>query len=105
MTLYDELTGSAFLSARRLWEASLLAERTAVPAYLDLPRGSDTPVIARMAAESRLVGLDRPDLYVYFYHGNNVWNRAHWEKNLLPHASALAEGETERIRSFFRPLN
>ena len=105
VTLYDELTGSAFLSARRLWEASLLAERTAVPAYPDLRRGSDTPVIASMAAESKLVGLDRPDLYVYFYHGENVWNRAHWEQNLLPHASPLTEPDTERIRSLFRSMN
>jgi len=99
LTLYDETTRSAFLSARRLWENCLVAERTAVPNYPDLPRGSDTPVIGNMAMASKLVTIDRPDLYTYIYHGKNVWNRAHWENNLLPHAQSMTRSETELVES------
>ncbi len=99
LTLYDETTRSAFLSARRTWEGSLVAERSVVPPFPDLARGSDTPVITRLMEEEKLVALDRPDLYVYVYHGANTWNRAHWDTNLLPYAAPLSPGESLRIRS------
>jgi glycosyltransferase involved in cell wall biosynthesis len=99
LVLYDGATQSAFLSAERTWENSLVAEREAVPAYSGLPRGSDAEVIHRMVAEDLLVGLHRPDLYIYTYHGENVWDRDHWEKNLLAHAHAMAASDTERVKS------
>jgi len=103
VVLYDELTQSAFLSASRTWEGSLVAERTAVPPYPDLRRGSDTPSIARMLADKKLVALDRPELYVYVYHGGNTWNREHWEANLLRFAHPLSVDDFERVRSLLSP--
>jgi hypothetical protein len=99
LTLYDETTRSAFLSARRTWEGSLVAERSVVPPFPDLARGSDTPVITRLMEEEKLVALDRPDLYVYVYHGANTWNRAHWDTNLLPYAAPLSPVESLRLSS------
>ena len=99
LTLYDETTRSAFLSARRTWEGTLVAERGVVPPFPDLARGSDTPVITRLMEEQKLVALDRPDLYVYVYHGTNTWNRAHWDTNLLPYAAPLSPEESQRVSS------
>jgi glycosyltransferase involved in cell wall biosynthesis len=99
LTLYDETTCSAFLSARRTWEGTLVAERGVVPPFPDLARGSDTPVITRLMNEEKLVALDRPDLYIYVYHGTNTWSRAHWDTNLLPYAAPLSPGESARVGS------
>lgn len=97
--LYDAVKQSAFLSSMRTWEGSLVAERSAVPPYPDLRQGSDMPVVTRLRTESKLVALDRPELYVYVYHGANTWNWAHWETNLIPRAQLLPVGEAERWRS------
>jgi glycosyltransferase involved in cell wall biosynthesis len=97
--MYDEATKMAFLSASRTWEGSLVAERSAVPRYPDLRRGEDSDVIKRMLSENKLVGLDRPHLYVYIYHGANTWERSHWQENLLPFAQPLTPENTERVRS------
>jgi glycosyltransferase involved in cell wall biosynthesis len=99
LILYDTVTRSAFRSAARTWEGTLVAERSAMPAYPDQQRGSDTPVITRLGNGGKLVVLERPELYVYVYHGANTWNRSHWEQNLLPYAQALPDGEVERVRS------
>jgi glycosyltransferase involved in cell wall biosynthesis len=99
LILYDTVTQSALRSAPRGWEGTLVAERTAVPAYPDQQRGSDTPVVGQLWDAGKVVVLDRPELYVYVYHGGNTWNRQHWEQNLLPYAEALPDGENERVRS------
>ena len=70
-----------------------------MPPFPDLRRGSDTHVIDRMLTEAKLVALDRPELYIYVYHGGNLWNRARWEANLLPFAQPLARDDSERVRS------
>jgi glycosyltransferase involved in cell wall biosynthesis len=103
LMLYDETTHSAFLSARRTWEGTLVAERSVLPPFPDLARGSDTPVITRLMEEQKLVALDRPGLYTYVYHGTNTWNRAHWETNLLPYATPLSPEESERVSSVLSP--
>jgi hypothetical protein len=97
--MYDELTKTAFLSASRPWEGSLVAERRAVPSYPDLRRGEDSRVIERMLSESNLIGLDRPELYVYTYHGTNTWERSHWQEHLLLFAQLLPPEATQRVKS------
>lgn len=99
LVLYDGVTQSAYLSAVRGWEGSLVAERAAVPLFPDLRRGEDTAVLIRMANEKMLVALDRPALYIYVYHGGNTCNRAHWRRYLLPSATLLPSDESDRIRS------
>lgn len=88
--LYDEVTQSAYLSARRTWEGSLVACRESMPLYGDLERGEDLQVVETMLAKAQLAELERPNLYVYVYHGANTWNRTHWEQNLLPNAQLLS---------------
>jgi glycosyltransferase involved in cell wall biosynthesis len=69
-----------FLSKARDWEGSLVCRRTEMPRYHDLRRAEDTPVIERLAASGQLVRYDRPDLYVYQYHGANTWDEQHWDE-------------------------
>jgi glycosyltransferase involved in cell wall biosynthesis len=96
-TIYDTATQQAYMSARRAWEGSLVAEKSVLPAYEDIARGEDTAVIARLMAEEKLVGLDRPELYIYVHHGANTWARAHFRKRILKNAEALPRDESLRI--------
>ncbi len=89
-TLYDSLTRRAMLSSQRLWEGSLVAERLAVPTFAELEKGEVATAVVHMFNASQLVGLDRPELYVFVYHGANMWDRLHWDTVITAGAAALS---------------
>ncbi len=97
--LYDQVAHAAYLSGIRLWEGSLVAERSAMSLYLDSWRGEDTCVIDRIFSEGILVTLEQPQLYVYIYHGANTWDRSHWQQNILQFAQPLGREDTEWVRA------
>jgi len=100
--LYDALNRTAMVSGERAWEGSLVARRESVPAYADVSRQEDTPVIERMLNANQLAGLNRPDLYVYVYHGENTWERAHWDTVIAPFAQALSAEETRQVEQLLQ---
>jgi glycosyltransferase involved in cell wall biosynthesis len=95
--MYDETTGTAFVSQRRTWEGSLVALRAAMPAYPELAKGEDTLLIGDLLKQDLLVGLDRPELYVYVYHGRNTWEREHWDSRLAQFAQPLEMEQTKLV--------
>jgi glycosyltransferase involved in cell wall biosynthesis len=95
--LYDGVAQVAYVSMTRCWEGSLIVERAAMPAYSGERRGSDAPMVRQLLRDARLVPLDRPELYVYVYHGRNLWNRRHWKDNLLAHAQPLPPAESRKV--------
>ncbi len=95
--LFDAVTGAAYLSQRRHWEGSLLAEADTVPPYADLGRREDAPVLAQMALQDKLVVLDQPWLIVYIQHGGNTWGRSHW-RGLVQRAQPLAQQQIAEVR-------
>lgn len=97
--VYDEETQTAYLSGRRAWEGSLLGLRAAVPRYADLVKGEDTSTVRKMLSENALAGLDRPDLYIYTFHGGNTWDRSHWQANILPYAEPLSHENQEWVKA------
>jgi glycosyltransferase involved in cell wall biosynthesis len=101
--ILDAVGQSAYVSGRRTWEMTLVAERMAVPPYADLTKGEDTPVIFQMMRARTLTFLDRPHLYVYVYHGRNTWDRSHWETAILPFAESLGVEDTERVKRVASP--
>ena len=70
-----------------------------MPPYADRARGEDTPVIRALLDEGRVVAIDQPGLYVYVYHGANTWDRGHFERNLVAHATRLAPHEDAQVRA------
>jgi len=78
-TVYDAKTGRGYISNVRAWEGSLLCRKDAMVAYPELPMGEDTPAIQQLLDASLVTLLERPELYIYAYHGRNVWDRRHWE--------------------------
>ena len=94
ITLYDGLTKRAYVSSKRPWEQSMVAERAILPPYPDLAKGEDTPVVEALIRQGEQILLDRPELYIYTHHGMNTWDRRHWEQ-LLRRSQPLGE-ETSR---------
>lgn len=92
----DALTQTAYIGRRRQWEGSLLCRKSTLPAYPHLPRGEDTGVVEQLQRTRQLLRLDRPEVYVYTFHGDNTWDRAHWSR-VLDGASRLSDDETGRI--------
>jgi len=80
--VFNEVSGKAYLSNRRLWEGSILCrkERIQQKAYENITRGEDTVVIEHLVSTGCLhLVEDVPELYIYVYHGGNTWHSSHWD--------------------------
>lgn len=90
--IFDATQGTAYLSASRPWEGSILCERSVVNSlfrYEELRKGEDSVFIARLVQEGLLSFTEHPYLYIYCYHGGNTWGRQHWEDRILKYAMKL----------------
>lgn len=84
------------VSCERDWEGSLLCEKAVMPRYPHLRRGEDTPVVERLRRTVRFVRLDLPALYTYVVHGDNTFDKNHFEHHW---AVATARVSGERCRA------
>src|SRR5439155_15095308 len=82
LTCVDAEARRAYVSAHRVWEGSVLAERERMAAYGDLARGEDTVALETLSRRQHVHMLDRPELYVYTFHGSNTSDRGHWARML-----------------------
>ncbi len=89
------------ISNERAWEGTLLARRQELPEYPALPRGSDVPVMEQLIQHRRVVEVDYPQLYLYIYHGANIWGSSHWDKFW---AAATSRFSGERYASMLQSL-
>jgi hypothetical protein len=78
-TCLDVPRKRAYIGCHRTWEGSILCEKAELPEYPDLPKFEDTPVIEALQDDDKLLLLDRPEVYVYHFHGGNTWDRRHWQ--------------------------
>lgn len=85
-----------FIGRHRTWENSILCRKDAMLPYPDLARAEDTPMVEALHDQGKLLLLDRPDLYVYHFHGSNTWDRAHWAK-VIHGARPLKSSEVMRL--------
>lgn len=98
-TLYDALGRRVWVAGERTWECTLVARRAAMPAFPDLQRGEDTPVVIQLRDRRMLLGLDFPELYIYTFHGKNTWEFRHWEEYYIPYATPLGAQELRDIEA------
>jgi glycosyltransferase involved in cell wall biosynthesis len=79
--VFDGQTRRSYLSSLRRWEGSILCRKSTMQAapYLNRASGEDTAVIDTLVDRHQLLTLNKPDLYIYVYHGENTWDRKHWE--------------------------
>jgi glycosyltransferase involved in cell wall biosynthesis len=99
LTLFDPVHEGAFVSHKRCWEGSLVARRDAIAPYAELDRGEDTPVVVQLYKAGDLAMLDSPELYVYVYHGDNTWDRSHWDDFLLRRGKRLSPEASRQVMS------
>lgn len=67
------------LSTRRIWEGSMVADRSSMARYPAIRRGEDSAVTDQIVQRSRVALLDRPDLYTYLVHGSNTFPPSHFD--------------------------
>lgn len=80
--IYDQPKKEAYLSYTRAWEGSILCKKDIVSKdchYDHLAKGEDTSFLFKILERNCLVPLMMPCLYVYVIHGNNTWDRQHFE--------------------------
>lgn len=92
--------GREHLSTVREWENTLICRRADQPAYQPRPRGSDGPVVHALKRAGKLATLDRPELYAYCHHGENVWGTEHFRKLVgCPSGHRSPQGTSDRIEN------
>lgn len=96
--VFDLATSRAFVSGPYTWEMSLVCEKGALPAYPNVARGEDKAVVENLLHGHKLIELERPDLYIYVYHGGNTCGRTHFKRNVFAEARSLGAEETEKVR-------
>ncbi|GJM15792.1 MAG: hypothetical protein DHS20C13_11190 [Thermodesulfobacteriota bacterium] len=81
--VFDEFSGKAYVSNMRPWEGSIMCRKSLVGddiKYENQSKGEDTPLINKLFSKNLIFPIVMPKLYVYVYHGNNVWTEEHWDK-------------------------
>ena len=66
------------ISRRRVWESTMVCRTDTLPPYSGKRRGEDTPAVAQLMRERRLVLIDVPQLYTYVQHGGNTFDAEHF---------------------------
>jgi glycosyltransferase involved in cell wall biosynthesis len=97
--IYDARSRKVYLSTSRYWEASIVAWREKLPEYPPLRRSEDTAVVDQLVQRDAVVLLDRPELYVYTFHGGNTWNARHWDRNIFAHAAEADPADSDLVRA------
>ncbi|MFI5323846.1 MAG: glycosyltransferase [Thermodesulfobacteriota bacterium] len=81
--IFDDTRKIAYVSARRPWEGSLICKKSLIGEglrYEARDRGEDTPLVTELFRRSQVFPIIMPKLYIYVYHGNNIWTNEHWRR-------------------------
>ena len=82
--VFDSSLNRAYISCRRPWEGSLLCKKSIIDdygiQYRNMAVSEDTAVIKSLFANHLVFPIMMPKLYIYVYHGSNVWHIEHWQK-------------------------
>lgn len=68
------------ISLSRLWENTMLARRTAIPAYVALSQNEDAAMVDWLTYHSSYALIDAPELYGYRVTGQNQSSTDHFER-------------------------
>jgi glycosyltransferase involved in cell wall biosynthesis len=81
--IFDALENQAYISNRRPWEGSVLCKKSLITEelkYEDTESGEDTSIIKKLFSRNLIFPVVMPKLYIYVYHGGNIWSHDHWDK-------------------------
>jgi glycosyltransferase involved in cell wall biosynthesis len=99
--LYDNVSKASYVSATRWgWEQTLFCQKSFFDSgnwYESLNRGEDSSLVYNLKQNDLLLSMASPHLYIYVYHGGNVFHRGHWDVNLLPWARRMTTSNASVI--------
>jgi len=78
-------------SRTRIWEGSILCQKSQLPSYPIQRQGEDTLVSSQILQNCRVALLDQPQLYLYVIHQHNTFSDEHFEQHWQK-ASTLYQG-------------
>lgn len=84
--MYDEELKQSYYSISRYFQGTLLCEKELLvqTSFPDLNKGEFDSVISYLLSRNALFHiLDRPNLYIFMYHGNNALSDAYFNHTLL----------------------
>ena len=99
--VYNSIEKKAFVSKRRLWEGSILCSKDILQLKPYEPKhlGEDTATIDYLDSQNYLHLIeDRPELYIYVYHGSNTWNLNHWHR-IFASSTPLSDNDSLEIEA------
>ncbi len=67
-------------------EGTMVCEKRLVPDYAPMKKGEDTVVCNAIVRTARTALCDRPDAYIYVFHGQNTWGVGHYKKIIRQHS-------------------
>lgn len=83
LILFDYLSQEAYLSSERFWEGTILCKTEIVSDFIQYPKlniGEDNSLVVNLVKRGYVQAISAPFLYAYIYHGDNTWNRAHFQQ-------------------------
>jgi glycosyltransferase involved in cell wall biosynthesis len=96
--VFDTSENQAYISYGRPWEGSILCEKSLITEehkYENIKRGEDKNIIKTFVSKNLTSLVAIPKLYVYVYHGNNLWSYDHWD--YIFRTSTKLSAESSRI--------
>lgn len=84
MIIYNNFAGTFSISTNRaLREGTMLAQKSLIPKYPPMPRGSDSAMISELLKVTKPYLSDRlNEHYIRVYHDKNIWDGHHFN-NLM----------------------
>ena len=76
-----------YISPLQPFEGSLMIKKTIIQKYINklddkLKKGEDTWILKYLLENSNIKFIHLPNIYIYIYHGNNVFSKNHFRKIL-----------------------
>lgn len=97
--IYDQTNAEAYVSNMRSWEGSILCNKSLYgdqTSYESKSFGEDTALVKKLFSENLVFPVVMPKLYIYVYHGANVWTKEHWSR-ILNASNKLTEESSKII--------
>lgn len=92
------------ISSKRIWEGSIFAKKKYMPCYSEKKVGEDCDMIdILLGRNDKIVLLDKPQLYIYTFHGMNAFDQDH--HTLLLRKGITFKKSDKRIKDIKIKLN
>ena len=93
------------VSERGLLENTIVVKKDRFGKYSSVAKGEDTPLCHELIKGANVALCDKPDLYIYVFHGANTWDEDHfdriWEKAAVRHGAGEYDPVLNNLQQSF----